>query len=139
MKKNFVIALCAVCLCIASLATEKQSTSNAKASFDKFVEEGNKAQTSNDAKWLEANLAEGYVEGTSFGTWVSKAQLIKDANDPSALSRSEPPLAFQIDPPVFSWTHPGRELPTGQLEAACFKGLSVFRFSVQVELARGVG
>ena len=31
---------------------------------------------------MEANLASGYVEGTSFGTWIPKAQLIKDANDP---------------------------------------------------------
>jgi hypothetical protein len=28
-------------------------------------------------------LADGYVEGTSFGTWVSKAQLLKDAKDPA--------------------------------------------------------
>jgi len=39
--------------------------------------------TANDAKWLEANLADSYVEGTSFGTWISKAQLLKDANDPA--------------------------------------------------------
>lgn len=82
-KKHWAIALCAVCLCIAGVAADKQSAGNGKASFDKFVEESNKAQTSNDAKWLEANLAEAYVEGTSFGTWVSKAQLIKDANDPA--------------------------------------------------------
>ena len=47
------------------------------------MEEANKAQTNNDAKWMEANLAAGYVEGTSFGTWIPKPQLIKDANDPS--------------------------------------------------------
>jgi len=32
---------------------------------------------------MEANLADGYVEGTSFGTWIPKAQLIKDAGDPA--------------------------------------------------------
>jgi hypothetical protein len=32
---------------------------------------------------MEANLAADYVEGTSFGTWIPKAELIKDANDPA--------------------------------------------------------
>ena len=59
------------------------SGSSSKASFAKFVEESNKAQTSNDAKWMEANLSDAYIEGTSFGTWISKAQLIKDAGDPA--------------------------------------------------------
>lgn len=84
MKKNFAIALCAVCLCVAGFAAQKHAAGNtSKSSFDKFVEESNKAQTSNDGKWLEAHLADGYVEGTSFGTWVSKAQLLKDAKDPA--------------------------------------------------------
>jgi hypothetical protein len=84
MKKNFAIAVCAVCLCAAGFAAQKHAADNtSKSSFDKFVEESNKAQTSNDGKWLEAHLADSYVEGTSFGTWVSKAQLLKDAKDPA--------------------------------------------------------
>ena len=87
MKKNFAIALCAVCLCAAGFAAQKHAAGNSsKSSFDKFVEESNKAQTSNDGKWLEAHLADGYVEGTSFGTWVSKAQLLKDAKDRQTIS-----------------------------------------------------
>ena len=84
MKKKFAISICAVCLTVAALATQEHSTSKASpASFKKFVEESNKAQSGNDAKWLEANLADSYVEGTSFGTWISKAQLLKDVNDPA--------------------------------------------------------
>jgi hypothetical protein len=84
MKKNFAIAFCAVCLCVAVFAAQKHSASDAsKASFEKFVNDSNKAQSSNDAKWLETNLADVYVEGTSFGTWIPKAQLIKDTNDPA--------------------------------------------------------
>jgi len=82
MKKLLAISLCAVCLSIAGIAAQMES-GDSKASFDKWVAEANKAQTNNDAKWLESNLATAYVEGTSFGTWISKAQLIKDANDPS--------------------------------------------------------
>ncbi|MBV8053499.1 MAG: nuclear transport factor 2 family protein [Acidobacteriaceae bacterium] len=80
MKKEILISVCAICLCVAGLAAQNHSSSS-KASFDKFVEESNKAQSSNDAKWLQANLADTYVEGTSFGTWIPKSQLIKDAND----------------------------------------------------------
>ena len=84
MKTNLAISVCAVFLCVAAFAAQKHSASNgSKSSFDKFVEESNKAQTSNDGKWIEAHLADGYVEGTSFGTWVSKAQLLKDAKDPA--------------------------------------------------------
>ncbi|MGC1371757.1 MAG: DUF4440 domain-containing protein [Candidatus Sulfotelmatobacter sp.] len=81
MKKLLAISLCAACLSVAGIAAQKSSAS--KASFDKFVDEANKAQTANDAKWMEANLASAYVEGTSFGTWIPKAELIKDANDPA--------------------------------------------------------
>jgi hypothetical protein len=84
MKKNVTVAVCAVCLCIAAYAAEKHSAGNtSKSSFDQFVQESNKAQTSNDGKWLEAHLSDAYVEGTSFGTWASKAQLLKDAKDPA--------------------------------------------------------
>ena len=83
MKKLLVISICAVFLSVAGIAAQKSSGSDSKASFVKFVDEANKAQTNNDAKWMEANLVAGYVEGTSFGTWIPKAQLIKDANDPA--------------------------------------------------------
>ena len=85
MKRKFEVAVCAVCLvwvCVATVAAQKSSSAS-KASFEQFVEESNKAQTANDAKWMETHLAAGYVEGTSFGTWIPKAQLIKDANDPA--------------------------------------------------------
>jgi hypothetical protein len=83
MKKVLAISFCAVCLSLAGVAAQTHSGSDSKASFEKWVEQANKAQTGNDAKWMEANLANGYIEGTSFGTWVSKAQLLKDANDPA--------------------------------------------------------
>jgi hypothetical protein len=82
MKKLLAISLCAVGLSVAGLSAQS-SGGGSKASFDKFVDEANKAQTNNDAKWMETNLADAYVEGTSFGVWIPKAQLIKDANDPA--------------------------------------------------------
>lgn len=84
MKKSLAIAICAICISVAGLAAQEHGASGgSKASFDKYVNENMKAVTSNDAKWLEANLSSDYVEGTSFGTWIPKAQLIKDANDPA--------------------------------------------------------
>jgi hypothetical protein len=84
MKMILAISFCAVCLSLAGIAAQNQSGgSDSKASFTKWVEESNKAVTNNDAKWMEANLAAGYVEGTSFGTWIPKAELINDANDPA--------------------------------------------------------
>ena len=84
MKKEVAVALGAVSLCVVGFVAQSHSAdSTSKASFEKFVKESNKAQASNDAKFMEANLADGYVEGTSFGTWIPKAQLIKDANDPA--------------------------------------------------------
>ena len=84
MTKNVAIFICVVCLGVAGLAAQQHAaSSSSKASFDKFVKESMKAQTDNDAKWMEANLVDGYDEGTSFGEWIPKAQLIKDANDPA--------------------------------------------------------
>jgi hypothetical protein len=84
MNKILGISFCAVCLTLAGVAAQTQSGGGeSKASFEKWVEQANKAQTNNDAKWMEANLASGYVEGTSFGTWITKSQLLKDANDPA--------------------------------------------------------
>ena len=83
MRKTLMIAFCAVCFIAVGLAAQDQGSQDFKASFAQFVEASNKASTSNDAKWMEANLADGYVEGTSFGTWIPKAQLIKDAGDPA--------------------------------------------------------
>lgn len=85
MKKNILaISFYAVCLSLAGVpALTHTGADDSKASFEKWVEQANKAQTNNEAKWMEANLASGYVEGTSFGTWIPKAQLIKDANDPA--------------------------------------------------------
>jgi hypothetical protein len=83
MRKTLVIAICAVCFSVVGLAGQDQGGQDSKASFTQFVQESIKATASNDAKWMEANLADGYVEGTSFGTWITKAQLIKDAGDPA--------------------------------------------------------
>lgn len=83
MNKILAISFCAFCLSLSGVAFQTQSgNSDSKVSFEKWIEQANKAQTNNDAKWMEANLASGYVEGTSFGTWIPKAQLVKDANDP---------------------------------------------------------
>jgi ribosomal protein L18 len=83
MKNRLAIAVC-VCLSVTGLAAQNMgSASSSKAAFAKWVDEANKAQTANDAKWMEANLSDAYVEGTSFGVWIPKAQLIKDANDPA--------------------------------------------------------
>lgn len=84
MKKEFAISLCAVCLSIVGLAAYMEGgNADSKASFTQFVTDSNKAQVGNDIKWMQANLADGYVEGTSFGTWATKAQLIKDSGDPA--------------------------------------------------------
>ena len=84
MKRNFAISLCAVCLGVAGLVAQQHASSTgSKGSFAQFVNDSIKAQTANDAKWLEAGLVAGYVEGTSFGSWIPKEQLIKDANDPA--------------------------------------------------------
>lgn len=82
MKTKLMVSVCALSLCVATVVAQKHAGSS-KASFEKFVQESNKAQTDNDAKWMEANLSDSYVEGTSFGTWIPKSQLIKDAGDPA--------------------------------------------------------
>src|SRR5215470_5195582 len=60
MKKILAISFCAVCLCLAGVASRTHGGgSDSKASFERWIEQANKAQTTNDAKWMEANLASG--------------------------------------------------------------------------------
>ena len=63
MKKILGISFCVVSLGLVGVAARPHGAVD-KASFEKWVEQANKAQTDNDAKWMEANLASGYVEGT---------------------------------------------------------------------------
>ncbi|MBV9072829.1 MAG: nuclear transport factor 2 family protein [Acidobacteria bacterium] len=81
MKNAFAVLLCVICICVAGGLAQKGGKSN--DAFAKFVNDSIKAQTDNDANWMKNNLADGYVEGTSFGTWIPKEQLIKDAGDPA--------------------------------------------------------
>jgi hypothetical protein len=84
MKEVLAMWFCVVCLGIAGVAAQTHTDgADSKAAFQEWVEQANKAQTYNDAKWMEANFAANYIEGTSFGTWIPKAQVIKDANDPA--------------------------------------------------------
>ena len=44
------------------------------------------AQMNNDATWYQQHLADGYVEGHSWGEWATKADAIKQMQDKSIKS-----------------------------------------------------
>ena len=84
MKKRFAILVCAVAVITATIAAQKQGGSaGSDASFEKWARASIKATNSNDSAWMQANLDDAYVEGTSYGAWLTKAQLLKDAADPA--------------------------------------------------------
>lgn len=51
------------------------------ANITKLINDGAKADLASDTNFIKNNYADDYVEGTSFGTWVTKEQLMDTANN----------------------------------------------------------
>jgi hypothetical protein len=49
------------------------------AAVEQLVKEMREAQRENNVTWYQQHLADGYVEGHSWGEWATKAEAIKQA------------------------------------------------------------
>lgn len=81
-RTQIAIALCFVCL-MALLPALKGQHGDADAvnTVTKLVNDRVKADLAGDANFIKNNCVDGYTEGTSFGTWVSKDQLMDTTNN----------------------------------------------------------
>ena len=82
MKPRTVVAVAVAFFCLA-LASNlyAQSNDDAVAKVKQLQNDELKAMMSHDASWAQQHLADGYVEGHSWGEWTTKAAFIKELQD----------------------------------------------------------
>ena len=74
MKMTIVVVVVAL---FWSINLQAQADSDVAAKVKVLQQEQLKAQMSSDTSWMQQHLADGFVEGTSWGEWMTKAQYIK--------------------------------------------------------------
>jgi hypothetical protein len=81
MKANIRVVLVAVgCLAVA-ITLVAQTSGDASSKIEQLEKDMRKAQMSSDVGWYQQHMADGYVEGHSWGDWATKAEAIKQAQD----------------------------------------------------------
>jgi hypothetical protein len=76
MNRKFTFAFMAGCGLAAAITVVAQG-GNTSANIEKLEQDMHQAQLNNDAGWYRQHVADGYVEGHSWGDWATKAELIK--------------------------------------------------------------
>lgn len=85
--KRIAIAVATTAFCLGIFpplnAQTKMSSSDAVAAITRLENEFVKANLGNPHDFLEKNYADDFVGGTSFGKWETKADVLKDAENPA--------------------------------------------------------
>lgn len=82
MKRKIMFALPAVC-CLAAAITMIAQGGDTSANIQQLEKDMHQAQLNGDVAWYQQHLAEGYVEGHSWGDWATKDEAIKQTQDKS--------------------------------------------------------
>lgn len=83
MNRKTTIALVAVCCLAVAITLVAQAGGDASSKVQQLEQEMRQAQKNNDVSWFQQHLADGYVEGHSWGDWATKAEAIKQTQDKS--------------------------------------------------------
>ena len=83
MNRKITAALVAVCCLALAITLVAQAGGDASSKLQELEKEMRQAQKDNDATWYQRHLADGYVEGHSWGEWATKADAIKQMQDKS--------------------------------------------------------
>jgi hypothetical protein len=82
LKRAAAITVCVMCcLTFSRLLHGQAADPKTTTKITELENESVKAQLAGNTAWIKANVADGYVEGSSFGEWTSKAELLKDMED----------------------------------------------------------
>jgi len=83
MNRKFTVALVAVCCLALAMTLIAQAGGDASSKVEQLEKEMRHAQMNSDATWYQQHLADGYVEGHSWGEWATKADAIKQMQEKS--------------------------------------------------------
>ena len=82
MNRKMMVGLAACCLAVG-LQLIAQESADASSKVQQLEKEMHEAQMNNDASWFEQHLADGYIQGHSWGDWADRAGAIKQMQDKS--------------------------------------------------------
>jgi hypothetical protein len=83
MNRNITVALVVVCCLGVAITLVAQAGGDTSSKVQQLEKEMHQAQMNNDGTWYQQHLADGYIEGHSWGDWATKAESIKQAQDKS--------------------------------------------------------
>ena len=83
MNRKFTVALVAVCCLALAMTLVAQAGGAASSKVEQLEKEMRHAQMNSDATWYQQHLADGYIEGHSWGEWATKADAIKQMQEKS--------------------------------------------------------
>ena len=82
MNRKMTVGLVATSLALG-VTLIAQESADASSKVQQLEKEMHQAQMNNDASWFEQHLADGFVEGYSWGDWADRAGAIKQMQDKS--------------------------------------------------------
>ncbi len=83
MNRKITVPSVAVCCFALGITLVAQEGGDASSKVEQLEKEMHHAQMNSDASWYEQHLADGYVEGYSWGDWATKEEAIKQMQDKS--------------------------------------------------------
>ena len=83
MNRKITVTLVAMCSLAMAITLVAQAGSDPSSEVQQLEKEMRDAQKNNDVTWYQQHLADGYVEGHSWGDWATKSEAIKQAQDKS--------------------------------------------------------
>jgi hypothetical protein len=81
-KTRIAALVCSLSLmALLPLLNSQTENGDTASKITKLINVGVKADLASDTSFIKNNYADDYVEGTSFGTWVTKEQLLDTTNN----------------------------------------------------------
>lgn len=77
MKRKTMVILVAGCCLALGITLVAQEGGDPSSKIQQLEKEMRNAQMNSDTSWYEQHLADGYVEGHSWGEWATKADTIQ--------------------------------------------------------------
>lgn len=81
MNRKITVLMVAACCLTVAITLVAQAGSRTSSKIEQLEKEMRQAQKNYDINWYQQHLADGYVEGHSWGEWATKAEVIKEAQD----------------------------------------------------------
>ena len=81
MNRKITVAVVALCYLVVAITLVAQSGGDPTSKVQQLEKDMREAQKNNDVSWYQQHLADGYIEGHSWGEWATKAEALKQTQD----------------------------------------------------------